>query len=354
MSIQKNDTPITQEYDSKYDWVKLFLSVFVLAIHAELYPMVLYPWLRIAVPLFFILSSYFVFSKLRNSYLGEHKEIIKKFVFRNLQLYLCWFLILLPVTLYLRRVSYFSNGFFKNILAIIKSALFSSTFVASWFITATIIGFLIIYFLSKLLKNNYWVFIISLFAFCIVTLASSYRSAIAGTFVSTMISKYNNIFGGLVCSYPASLFWIFMGKLIAEQKIKFKSLWLLVCLILCSCIGLFLEWKFVLYRYGSYTNDSYFMLAPFCVFLFLGVQKIAPVYWKSSIYLKRLSTVMYVSHGSILPIVSRLISVFLNIKNTLLSFFITLLCCIAIYIFIEITIKKCRNHRIKKIFKMLY
>ena len=38
--------------DSKYDYLKLGLSVLVVAIHADLYPLILYPWLRIAVPLF--------------------------------------------------------------------------------------------------------------------------------------------------------------------------------------------------------------------------------------------------------------------------------------------------------------
>ena len=349
-----NNNCITQKYDSKYDLVKFILSILVLAIHCALYPMVLYPWLRIAVPLFFIMSSYFVFSKLGDTHVGEHKTIVKKFVTRNLQLYACWFVILLPITLYIRKYFSFSGTWIKSILIILKRFVFGSTFVASWFIIATVIGFLIIYFLSKLLRNDFLVLLISLSAFCIVTLASSYLSAIEGTVLSYIIAKYTKIFGVLVCSYPASLFWIFIGKMIAEQKIKFKSLRLLIFLIICSCICLFLEWKFVISLNGTYNNDSYFMLAPLCVLLFLGIQKINSFYWKPSVCFKHASTVIYVSHGSILPIVNKAISIFLNTKNTLLSFFVTLMCCIAIYVFIEFIIKKCRLPQIKKIFKMLY
>lgn len=346
ISITKND--------AKYDLIKFFLSILVLAIHSTLYPMVLYPWLRIAVPLFFIMSSYFVFSKLHEASKEKQMVILKKFVVRNLQLYLCWFVILLPITLYIRKGLYFSNGLFKNILSILKSVFFGSTFVASWFITATIIGVLIIYSLSKLLKKDCFVFLISLFAFCIVTLESSYKSVIADTFIFAAIDGYIEIFDRLVCSFPAALFWVLIGKLFAEQKIKFKSVPLLVTLIVLSCVALFLEWKLVFSLDGSYYNDSYFMLAPLCVLLFISIQKIKPFYWGKSVYFKRMSTIIYVVHGSLLPVVSKLISIALNVKIPLLSFILTFVGCTAIYIFIEVAIKKIHTHRIKKILKMLY
>ena len=113
-----------QKNDAKYDLIKFFLSLLVLAIHATLYPMVLYPWLRIAVPLFFMMSSYFLFSKLREAPKDKHRAILKKFVVRNLQLYSYWFIILLPVTIYIRKELWFSNGFLENTLTILKSILF--------------------------------------------------------------------------------------------------------------------------------------------------------------------------------------------------------------------------------------
>ena len=344
----------TTKNDAKYDLIKFFLSIFVLAIHSNLYPMVLYPWLRIAVPLFFVMSSYFVFSKLREAPREKQKVILKNFVVRNLQLYLCWFVILLPITLYIRKELYFSSGFIKNTLAFLKSFFFGSTFVASWFISATIIGALIIYFLSKLLKKDGFVFLISLFSFCIVTLASSYKAVIMDTFILAAINKYIEIFGGLVCSFPAALFWVFIGKLFAEQKIKLKSVQLLITLTALSCVALFFEWKFVFSLDGSYSNDSYFMLAPLCVLLFIWVQKIKPYYWKNSVYFKHMSTILYVVHASLLPVVSELISIVLNVKIPLLSFILTFIGCTATYLFIEFAIKKINAPRIKKILKMLY
>lgn len=348
------DLTSTTKNDAKYDLIKFFLSLFVLAIHSALYSMALYPWLRIAVPLFFVMSSFFVFSKLREAPKEKKRAILKKFVVRNLQLYLCWFVILLPMTIYLRKGMYFSNGLLKNVLIFIRSVFFGSTFVASWFIAATIIGVLIIYFLSELLKKDVYVLLFSLFAFCIVTLKSSYTSVIADTFLLTAINKYIEIFDGLVCSFPAALFWVFIGKLFAEQKIKFKSMPLLVVLTVLSAAALFFEWKFVFSLDGSYANDSYFMLAPLCVLLFACIEKIKPYYWKNSIHFKRMSTIIYVAHASLLPVVYKLMIMASIVEMPLLTFVVTLAGCIAIYIFIEIAVKIFHTHRFKKILKMLY
>lgn len=340
--------------DAKYDFVKFFLSLLVLAIHAELYPMVLYPWLRIAVPLFFIMSSKFVFSKLQDASPDKQKVILKKFVVRNLQLYLCWFVILLPITIYFRKDQYFSGGLTEGILTFLKNLFFGSTFAASWFIMATIIGVLIIFLLSKLLRNDYLVFGVSLLTFCIVTLASSYTAVLDGTLVLTAINKYIDLFGGLVCSFPAAIFWVFIGKLFAERKIKLKSTVLLISLIICNCIALFVEWKFVMSLDGSFNNDSYFMLAPLCVLLFLGIEKINPIYWKNSVYFKRSSTITYVTHASLLPIAGKLSSIVFGIVTPPLSFALTLLGCVVIFALIEFVIQRCRGYRFAKILKMLY
>lgn len=96
MPVKKS---LQKKYDAKYDLIKFVLSLFVLAIHASVYPMGLFPWLRIAVPLFFMLSAYFVFSKLHSAPADQQKAILKNFVYRNLRLYLFWFVILLPLTL---------------------------------------------------------------------------------------------------------------------------------------------------------------------------------------------------------------------------------------------------------------
>lgn len=327
----------------------------VLAIHSGLFPMVLYPWLRIAVPLFFIMSAKFVFSKLNNAPFEQHFSILKGFILRNLQLYLCWFIILLPLTLYVRRNVYFSNGFWLNILTIIRSTIFGSTFVASWFIMATIIGVLIIYSLNRLFQNNNFIlFLISVSVFAIVSIASSYQFAIADTSLLSTINAYNYIFGNLVLSFPAAIFWTFIGKLFSEGKIKLKSTVFSIILTLISAVALYIEWKCIISLSSSYNNDSYFMLAPLCIFLFLCIEKIKPFHWIHSIRFKRMSTVIYVLHGSLEVAFSKVILILFGFSVPLLSFIITLISCLVAYIFIELAAKLLHKYRIGKIPKMLY
>ena len=355
ISVSQNVSTLAEKkYDSKYDIIKFVLSLMVLAIHAEVFPMALYPWLRIAVPLFFIMSSKFVFTKLHNAPKEKHFSILKGFIIRNLQLYLCWFIILLPLTLYARWDIYFASNFWLN-MTIIRSALFGSTFIASWFIMATIIGVLIIYFLNKLLrKNNYILFIVSIFVFSIVSIASSYQFAIEDTFLLTAINWYTYIFGGLVLSFPAAIFWVFIGKLFAEGKLKIKSTALSIIFAVLSAIALYIEWRYVISATSSFNNDSYFMLAPLCVSLFLCIEKIKPLHWKHSIRFKRMSTVIYVLHGSLEAGFSKVFLILFDFSSPVLSFVATLICCIIAYILIELAVKLLQKYRIGKIPKMLY
>lgn len=349
--MSNTQSTLLTKADAKYDVIKFILSLFVMAIHAKVYPMVLFPWLRIAVPLFFMMSSYFLFSKLHTVPSGAHGAVIKKFVIRNVQLYACWFVILLPITLYVRKGTYFGGGVWRGIIGFIKTVLFGSTFVASWFISACVLGVLIIYGLCRLLRKDWLVLLVALFAFCVVTITSSYRPLFADTLFSTAVIGYIIIFGTLVCSFPAALLWVFLGKWFAERKIKIPSWWLIVVGIVLSGVALYIEWRFVAALDQSYTNDSYFMLAPLCFFLFAAVQKIKPLEWKPSPYLRRLSTVIYVSHGSVVLVVSKASSMLLHIQSPLLSFAVTLACCVVIYAVIEFMVVKCRKN---KLFKMLY
>ena len=72
---------IEKNYES-IDLVKIVMSVFVVAIHTELVPDVLSPWTRIAVPVFFMISSYFFFNKLQ-SVGANGLTVLKKFLIRN-------------------------------------------------------------------------------------------------------------------------------------------------------------------------------------------------------------------------------------------------------------------------------
>ena len=146
--FHKKTGSLPSTINSSFDVLKFFLSLIVVTIHVNLTSQILLPWSRIAVPLFFVISSYFLFSKINlTEKYDEQKLILKKYIFRNLKLYAFWFIALLPITLYYRK--WFDAEIFVGFFKFVKAVLFQSTFRASWYIMATIIGTIIVFYLSK-------------------------------------------------------------------------------------------------------------------------------------------------------------------------------------------------------------
>ena len=100
----------TKEYNS-LDILKFVLSILIMVIHTGIDKTIISPLLRIAVPLFFIISSFFFFSKINSISEKEKPAALLRFVKRNLGLYLFWAIIQLPVKIY---VNGYFNDFFKN------------------------------------------------------------------------------------------------------------------------------------------------------------------------------------------------------------------------------------------------
>ena len=137
---QRNEILVNKRMDGQrnvvFDLSKYVLSIMIIAIHSGLFPNYLYPWLRIAVPLFFIISSYFLFSKIQK-HPNNKNEIIRTFIKRNLELYVFWFVVSLPYTIHRRR-DWWTGDVPHFFLTVLKNTLFRGTFFGSWYITASI------------------------------------------------------------------------------------------------------------------------------------------------------------------------------------------------------------------------
>ena len=340
--------------DAKYDILKFLMSIMVVAIHAELFPLVLYPWLRMAVPLFFMITAYFLFTKLEKAHPDKQKQVLSGFVARNARLYGWWFLLLLPMTLYIRRTVYFSKGIGAGIAAFLKSLFFGSTFVASWYIPASVIAVLFIFFLTKHIRKESVTWILCLVVFCIVTLESSYAPAMDGTAFSKAIDTYSMIFESPVCSFPAAFLWIMAGRWFALNQVPPRISRLALPVFLLSCLGLYAEWCMVLKLFGSYNNDSYFMLLPVCFSFFCFFRSQNSMHLSFSPALRHASTVIYVSHGSLVYAISFCLKKLVHSVSPVLVFSLTLLCCLAINSFIEWSCRHWNGHPIVRHLKSLY
>ncbi len=302
------------------DIAKLILSFVVVAIHVDplgaQYSHLRFPLVRIAVPLFFIMSGFLFFVHLpENDQIQACRSRLLSFVKRNLQLYFSWFLLLIPITVY--RSNYMTKSPLYIAGDLIKGFFFGSTFSASWYITATVICVLIVYLLRRHLPNAVIITLGGvLYALCVA--ASNYYGALEPDgLVISLIGLYPE---SIYVGFPAGLFWIAVGKAFADAQKKRTSppasgnrgrvLILAIAAAALFCV-LFGEHHLIEVLGSSRRNDCYFALMPLCPVLFYLILS-----WKAecshSITIRHMSTVIYCSHvaaGTVIGFVLRKLGV---------------------------------------------
>lgn len=292
------------------DLVKLILAFMVVAIHTGLFDPVLYPWLRLAVPLFFIISSYLFFLRV-NACDGSCAKLsaLNSFILRNLKLYAFWFVVLFPLNVFTRH--WFDYGFWRGILVIIKSFFLASTFVASWFIMALIIGTVIVFFASKKI-NNTVLFVVGAILYVLIAMRSSYIhlfediKGLKNLFLG--VHSYESVMNDPINSFPAGIFWIICGKIFADGKVKVSIKKSSIFLGFSAAL-LFTEWLLLYILTDYYNKDFYIMLAPCALAIFNILLQLKPVSLKYARDMRKMSIIIYASHGAVLSIVQKLLNI---------------------------------------------
>ena len=336
-----------EKYDI-FDLTKYILSFFIVAIHTGLFPQILYPWLRVAVPLFFVISSFLLFLKIKKNPKDE-PMIIKKFVIRQLKMYLFWFIILLPVTILVRK-DWFSEGIAIGIYNSIKNTLFSSSFIASWYISASIWAVLILWKLSSKIDSKK-ITILCTVLYILCCIRSSYYIRISHFYIiEKTIYWLEKIFVNPIFSFPVALFWINLGKLFADGKIKFRNKEY-YALTVISAILLYFEWKLAIKYEGGYSFDCYFLLFPLVVGIFEFLLK-HNISLKNAYTLRKISVITYPIHASIARVLMVLLNKISNNTNlvSITCFIIVIITCHLAYF----TISKLSGYKKLKFLKNAY
>ncbi|MFR9239386.1 MAG: acyltransferase family protein [Clostridium baratii] len=306
------------------DLSKFILSICIVSIHTKFLNGYIYPWVRIAVPIFFIFSSYLFFKKIENKSFEEQNNILKGFIIRNLKLYVCWFIILLPITLYVRK--YFFNGIIQGIYDLFHDIFFGSTFLASWYIISSIIAVILIFYLSKVISNRI-IFIISVPMYLLGCIATNYSFILLNPSLFTnLFSKIEIIFGVPSNNFMVALIWICIGKIISDNKKKLNSKKIIFIKLIISLLGLYLEYFILNNILESDANDCYLMLIPTAYFLVLLILN-SNIRIKHCRELRKISTIVYCMHFSIAVVLDNLIDL-IHIRNpyNVVTFLGTLAC----------------------------
>ncbi len=300
-----NTYSITTKYSA--DILKFIMSVFVVATHTGLFSPHLTPLVRLAVPVFFVLSGYFFFSRVNAIVIFKSKrDYLKKSVKHNLQLYAFWFVVLSPITFYVR--DYFSGGVLRGILSMLQDFLLGSTFQASWYIIALVIGIIILFFLSQKLGNTALIIVgILLYIpalvssnYLFIPMASETAKEVYTAFTDFFLLPCRNFFAGII--------YLALGKILAEKgechHIKKDGFISLICFVLL--IGEYLALYFG--RVPIKDTDCFIML-PFTAYYLCRWVLSLDVRCSFSPTLRKLSTLSYCAHMAVFMVVGKLLSI---------------------------------------------
>ena len=292
------------------DIAKFALSIVIVAIHSGIggnwETAFIYPWARLAVPIFFIITAFLFFKKYNQADEAGKSARLRKFVKRNAQLYLFWLIVLLIPTLYLR--NYFGHGIIRAIVDIVDGVFFGSTFVASWYIAASVIAVVAIVFLSKHMSNRMLLILCAVF-YVFACLASNYGNMtlwngastadllekIAAWGLPSLACPYNN--------FVVALLWVMIGKIIADHEASLErfyrshavSTYLLLAI---SLAVLFLEQYAIRLFDTAYANDCYLAL-PFSATLIMIILLNVPASIKHGKELRAASIITYCLHATL-------------------------------------------------------
>lgn len=295
---------------NKFDITKFILSIFIICLHSNSFPNIFTPIFRVAVPLFFIITSYFFFSKLKiTSNNKERNALLFHYLKRNFFLLLFWSIIfIIPICI---RNHWIVMHFPYIIYSIIKSIFIGSTFQGSWFISATIIATSIIYILCykfKIKDRTLFVWCIVLYVIC--CMCSNYSHLIIDCYpYYNYYNIYRSWLGDPFCSFVIGIVWISFGKFLAYHKFSLSHK-IIKCVVILSFILIYIEF-FLIKKYLSpiMANDCYISLLLLCPTLILLIIHHKDIQIKGSKVLRKLSIIFYCTHGTFLMVLRQIMHV---------------------------------------------
>ncbi|MDY3851641.1 MAG: acyltransferase family protein [Prevotella sp.] len=311
------------------DLMKIIASILVVAIHAE--PLnglskdiVIDVFARVAVPFFFITSSFFFFK-------GYHdKQALLRYIRRLALLYMFWFVVTLPITV-LNSFIEPDTSFAHNLLRFIRGFFLGSTFRGSWFLMALMECISFIWLLSRRLHTPTLLFI-GICMYTISVLFSSYCFFLPWE-LQQLAEAYLQNLGHIDLSFISAFLPCTIGKWLAEnlQRVTAISKSQAIGSTIILSVLAILE---VLIHKGIHqpqAPDIYFLLLPLTVSVFVLM-----VVFETNMKLgdiRKMSIVFYFSHF-IFVFIAVVVNKHIIPIHPFLKFFFVLACCYSLSKFI--------------------
>ncbi len=203
---------------------KFIMAVLVVAIHVEPFTGNLAFYYnnclaRIADPMFFTLSAYFLFQKLLAS--NWDKSVFVKQIKRLLIYYGIWLIVYAPIIL--PRTWARTNGVLDFIGQVLKQIFLSGPYGALWFLPALILGLILTYFVGKHTTPRICL-VVSLPFFLLSVLQMEYFALVKDiAWLTATNDFFVGIFGWLGNGINFAWFFCAMGLYLASERQKNSS-----------------------------------------------------------------------------------------------------------------------------------
>lgn len=183
----------------------------------------------LAVPTFFVISSFLFFRKAR--YVGNQFGLVVHFMKRLCILYLFWCVVWSPII-------YMQKDYFHPMTAwfpiyMVRDFFFGNMFDASWFLGALLVGVPMVWGLSRLFKKDILVMIIPLLVYLYLQFVNQLPDVWGEPYRLYELFKEPHL------AFPGGLLWIAIGYVLANKtviawmgNIKNSVAWMAVLLFL--------------------------------------------------------------------------------------------------------------------------
>ena len=291
---EKSSTVKRKSYDS-FDLFKFLAAIMVMLVHTRFLGDSrfhwLHPWCRIAIPVFFMISSFLFFSKYDSIPDEKKNSYLWKFVKRDLILYLFWFIVFLPFTYVYRDYAH------KGLQMVLGTIFLGSSFPASWYLMALAIGIIIV---AKLNHGSVgrWLLPVIAFLMYLVCLGQFTWRPVADQLGLSKIYAIPDL--RFANNFFVAPIWIWIGRMFVTYKEKFLAVKMKIVLLAfaLSLILLGLEHNY-LYQRGwfTYNNDVYLLGLISGPILFWIILKL-DIHLKHAKFMRCMSTLIYCLHAT--------------------------------------------------------
>ena len=226
------------------DLSKWVMAIFVVALHGHPFEDISADWdyytsgvlTRLAVPYFFMVSGFFLFSKMPIGKISW--ERIKRYCIRLGKIFLAWTIIYMPIAVY---AVWHENNHLHKLLAIMRDTIFQGALMYHlWYLYASIVAVLTLYFLfSRGLKLSV-IIVIALLLHIIPVIAYSYHGIYIQyladiDIIKVFIALFSKIFIP-ANGWTIGLLYMSVGGLFAWHRKRY-SLTILLPLLVIALAG---------------------------------------------------------------------------------------------------------------------